>query len=160
MSLFPFLSSWPELCPFFYVCVSFTTSLCCLSALCAWAFLSQFISGFPWMNYWFNQTTSGKMSSHIPLEFTQVHDFLQLSVLIWALWGPRDLLLIKQAQDMLCHGFGLLSSFCRSLLCLSSILSLSLLFCLILNKTEEWNPSFPVRQRNIPGKDQLGNECL
>lgn len=63
------------------------------------------ISPFPWMKYWFKQATLEKTSSQIPLQLTQVCDYLWLSVLIWALWGPRDLLPINQAQGVLSLGF-------------------------------------------------------
>lgn len=105
ISLFPFFP--PSIVPFFFV--SFVTFFCCLSlnvsiqSFYTWLFLSQFISLCPWINYWFNQATLDKMSSRVPHEFTQVQDFLQLSVLIWALWDPRDLLSIKQrGKHMAC----------------------------------------------------------
>lgn len=70
------------------------------SSFYTWVFLSQFISLCPWKSYWFNQATLDKMSSQVLLEFTQDRDFLQLSVLMRALWGLRDLLPIKQVRDM------------------------------------------------------------
>lgn len=116
-SLLLLVSRWAS-SPFFMISFFILFLLLCCH-LSTRVFLSQLISLFPWMNCGFNQTTSDKMSPQVPLEFTQVHNFLQLSVLIWALWGPRDLLLEL--------------GFCLCKVSLHGVLILCLLSCLWYN---------------------------